>query len=332
MAVKNQLLVYLKRVKGTWVSGELLSRRLGVSRAAIWKHIRKLKEEGYGIEASPKKGYLLAEISDLLLPEEIRDGLSADVFGRKEIFYYRELDSTNGKAKELAAAGAPEGTVVIAEKQTEGRGRRGRSWFSPSADGIYVSLIIRPDIAPTEASRITLMTAVATAEALHSLTPLEIRIKWPNDILVNGSKIGGILTEISAEMDVVHFIVIGLGLNVNMPLETFPHEIRERATSVFINMGEQFSRVNIVRAYLEWYEKYYEIFKKIGFKPVIQRWKEFSDIVGQQVLVDIMKKKYFGKVVDVDDDGALILQDDQKKLRRIFSGDIILNDPAKTPS
>ncbi|MBW2217827.1 MAG: HTH domain-containing protein, partial [Deltaproteobacteria bacterium] len=157
MVTKDQLLVYLKEKRRTWISGELLSDKLSVSRSAVWKHIRKLREEGYVIESSPKKGYLLRRDSDLLLPNEIRQGLNTKVFGKKDIEYFKEIDSTNTKAKDLAQRGAPEGTVVIAEKQTEGRGRRGRTWLSPKGDGIYATLILRPAMSPGEAPKITLM-------------------------------------------------------------------------------------------------------------------------------------------------------------------------------
>ena len=213
MTTKDQLLLYLKEKRENWVSGELLSDELGVSRAAVWKHVRKLREEGYVIKSSPRKGYCFSKTSDLLLPNEIRDGLDTRTFGKRNIDYFMEIDSTNMRAKDLAAEGAPEGTVVIAEKQTKGRGRKGRSWHSPLGHGIYTSLILKPAMSPSGAPRITLMTAVAIAEALLSLVHLEVRIKWPNDIIVNGKKLAGILTEISTEMDAVNYIVVGVGIN-----------------------------------------------------------------------------------------------------------------------
>ena len=333
MSTKNRLLSYLKEEKGNWISGELLSNKLAVSRTAIWKHIRKLKEEGYVIESSPKKGYLLSKISDLLLVNEIEEGLDTKVFGKGNIVYFKETDSTNIRAKDLAAKGAPEGTVVVAEKQTKGRGRRGRSWFSPSGDGIYASLILRPTMSPAETPRITLMTAVAMAEALLSLTQLKIRIKWPNDILVNGKKIAGILTEISTEMDGVDYIIVGLGLNVNTPPESFPEEVREIATSIFIETGSEFPRAPLIREYLRRYEKYYEMFKKRGFESIMQRWKELADIAGQQIMVDVLGEKYIGEVLDVDNDGVLILRDNKGNTHRIFSGDVQIMgaNPQNTP-
>lgn len=325
MTTKDLLLSYLKEKRGSWVSGESLSNKMSVSRAAIWKHVRKLKEEGYVIESSPKKGYLLSRDSDLLLPNEIRERLSTRVFGKMDIHYFKELDSTNMKAKNLAEGGASEGTVVIAESQTAGRGRRGREWFSSSSgNGIYATLILRPAMSPTGAPRITLMTAVAVAEALLSLVELDVKIKWPNDILIKGRKLAGILTEIATEMDAVNYILVGLGLNVNTPAESFPEEIREKATSIFIETGEQFSRTRLIRACLEQFEKYYAMFKENEFSSIIHRWKQLSDIVGKNISVDVIGQEHMGEVVDIDDDGVLILKDDQGRIQRIFSGDVTL--------
>jgi BirA family biotin operon repressor/biotin-[acetyl-CoA-carboxylase] ligase len=325
MTTKDQLLLYLKENQGNWVSGELISNNLAVSRSAIWKHIRRLKEDGYVIESAPKKGYLLSKDSDPITADEIRQGLCANVFGRKNIICLKETDSTNTRAKELAAQGAPEGTLIIAEKQTKGRGRRGRNWFSPPRGGIYFSLILRPAISPGESPRITLMTAVVLAETLISMMKLKLRIKWPNDILVNGKKLAGILTEISTEMDAVNYIVVGLGMNVNIQFENFPSEIKKKATSILIETGKQFPRVRFIQHYLKLYEKYYDMFKKNDFEPIMNRWRELADIIGKQIRVDVIGKTHTGKVIDVDDDdGVLILKDNQGRLQRIFSGDVTL--------
>jgi BirA family biotin operon repressor/biotin-[acetyl-CoA-carboxylase] ligase len=176
------------------------------------------------------------------------------VFGKRDIVYFTETDSTNTRAKDLAVRGAPEGALVLSEKQTKGRGREERNWFSPSRDGIYLSLILRPTIPPREAPMITLLTAVAVAEALLSLTRLKIAIKWPNDILVGGKKLAGILTEMTTQGDSIDYVVVGLGLNVNTP--RFPDNIRDKATSMLIETQKRFSRVRIIREYLKWYETY----------------------------------------------------------------------------
>ena len=236
----------------------------------------------------------------------------------------KETDSTNTRAKELAAQGAPEGTLIIAEKQTKGRGRRGRNWFSPPGGGIYFSLILRPAISPGETPRITLMTAVVLAETLISMMKLKLRIKWPNDILVNGKKLAGILTEISTEMDAVNYIVVGLGMNVNTRFKNFPSEIKKSATSILIENGKPFPRVRLIQHYLKLYEKYYDMFKKNDFEPIMKRWKELADIIGKEIKVDVIGKTHIGKVIDVDNDGVLILKDDQGVLQRIFSGDVTL--------
>ncbi len=324
MNTKEKLLSALKKNTGNWISGETLSRELSVSRAAISKHVRILKEQGYDIESATKKGYLLKNLSNRVLESEIIDGLDTHRFGKKEIVYFSITDSTNTQAKKLAEEGAPEGTVVITEKQTHGRGRKGRSWLSPDGDGIYMSVILRPDLPPFEAPRITLLTAVALAEALITETGMSLRIKWPNDILINGKKIAGILTEISSEMDAIDYVVVGLGLNVNTPHENFTHELKNQSTSVYIETGTVFSRVRLIQAFLHWFEKYYDILLTSGFSSIIKRWRTLADIIGRNIKVDSIGKSYSGEVVDINDDGVLMLKDDKGNIHRIISGDVTL--------
>jgi BirA family transcriptional regulator, biotin operon repressor / biotin---[acetyl-CoA-carboxylase] ligase len=321
---RDKLLSSLKESRGVWVSGEWLSGKLGVSRAAINKHVHQLQDIGYPIETSTKKGYRLGEFPDLLVAEEIREGLDTRLFGARDIISLDETDSTNLRARDLAAGGAPEGTIVVAGKQTEGRGRKGRSWFSPSGGGVYVSLILRPPLAPSEAPRITLMTGVAATEALVSLTRLDARIKWPNDVLVRGKKIAGILTEISTEMDRIDYVVVGVGLNVNIQRESLGEGLRQRATSILIETGESFSRVRLLKAFLKHFEAYYKILQDEGFEPIRKRWKELSDIIGQRVSVEMIGMVRTGRVVDIDPDGVLILEDDLGSIQRVASGDVTL--------
>ncbi|MEN6318801.1 MAG: biotin--[acetyl-CoA-carboxylase] ligase [Syntrophaceae bacterium] len=324
MSTKQQLLIYLKESKGDWVSGEILAHRIAISRSAIWKHICNLREEGYVIESSRKKGYLLRQASDLLLANEIQEGLHTSTFGKRGIVYFSETDSTNIRAKLIANDGAPEGTVVVAEKQTQGRGRRGRRWFSPPGDGIYTSIILRPLLSPNEAPKLTLLASVAVAEAILSMTSLNVNIKWPNDILVNGRKIAGILTEISTEMDKIDYVVIGVGLNVNTPWESFPPDIRGRATSILTETGRPFPRIVLLRAYLEWLEIYYETLNSKGFQPVMNRWKNLADIIGRRISVEMIDRVSTGEVLDVDKDGFLLLRDTEGAIERIISGDVTL--------
>jgi BirA family biotin operon repressor/biotin-[acetyl-CoA-carboxylase] ligase len=322
MNTREILLNSLKQGLGAWVSGQFLSEGLAMTRSAVWKQIRTLKQEGYEIEASPRKGYRLCGVPDLLLMQEVRDGLTTRVFGQTQAFYFRQTDSTNLRAKELAAQGAPEGTLIVAEQQTQGRGRRQRTWFSPSRQGIYASLILRPSIAPTETPRMTLLAAVAVADTLLALTPLEAKIKWPNDILVRGRKIAGILTEISTGMDVVDYMVVGLGLNVNIPTDDFPDEIRTQATSILTETAAPFSRPPLLRRYLEQFEYYYNIFNAEGFDPVLQRWRALTDMLGRRVRVDMIGTQCVGEVSDFDQEGFLILRDESGRSVRIFSGDV----------
>jgi BirA family biotin operon repressor/biotin-[acetyl-CoA-carboxylase] ligase len=325
VSTRDRLLGYLREGKRKWVSGELLSHKIGVSRSAIRKHIRRLREEGYGIESFPGKGYSLHEVSDLLLPPQIRHGLKTRVLGQKDIVYFVETDSTNTRAKALAARGAPEGTLVVSEKQEKGRGRLGRDWFSPQQEGIYASLILRPKIAPRDAPKITLLTAVAAADTLYSLTQLQVTIKWPNDLLVSRKKIAGILTESRANRDSVDYIVVGLGLNVNTA--SFPHAIREKATSILIETGKHYSRVRALREYLKWYEEYYEVFKGVGFQPLLEQWRKLTNTIGQQVTVEVNGKQYAGEAHDIDKDGALIIKDSKGGLHRISSADFTVALP-----
>jgi len=320
MAIRDRIVSYLDEKKGNWVSGESLTKKLAVNRSTIRKHISQLKNDGYPIESSLKKGYLLQKTSDVLTPREIRDGLETKVLGKRDIAYFTETDSTNTRAKDLATRNAPEGALVLSEKQTKGRGRKARNWFSPSRDGIYLSLILRPTIAPRNAPVITLLTAVAVAEALLSLTRLKIAIKWPNDILVGGKKLAGILTEIGTQGDSIDYVVVGLGLNVNTP--RFPYDIRDKATSILIETGKRFSRVKVIREYLKWYEVYYEVFKNIGFEPIRKRWRELTNMIGQQITVETIDKRYSGEVQDIDKHGALIITDRTGKSHRIIFGDV----------
>jgi len=322
MSSKDQILACLKASRGNWVSGESLSGKIMVSRSAIWKQICKLRAEGYVIESSPNKGYHLQEIPQLLLPCEIQEDLETGFIGKRKIFYYRETDSTNARAKELAANGMTEGALIISEEQKQGRGRRGREWFSPYQEGIYASVILRPKLSPAEAPKLTLLAAVATAEALMALTTLEVSIKWPNDIFVGNKKIAGILMEIATEMDVIDYVIAGLGLNVHTL--KFPAHLQEKVTSIFLETGEQVSRVRLLREFLKQLETYYELSKRSGFGPVFKRWRELTHVIHRRAMVDLIDTQCIGTIQDIDSDGALILKDDDGNLRRIFSGDLTL--------
>lgn len=324
MVTKEKLLICLKEKKGEWVSGESLTEELAVSRTAICKHIKRFREEGYDIASSTRKGYLFRSPTERLLAREIQQDLGTYAFGKGQIHYFDEIDSTNVEAKLLAGKGAPEGTLIVAEKQRLGKGRRGRTWFSPDGEGIYLSLVLRPAIPASEAPRITLMTAVAVADAVLSFANIPVVIKWPNDILVRRRKLAGILTEMSTEMDSVEYIVVGLGLNVNTPAKGFPREICEQATSLFVETGRRVSRIRILKAFLEHFERNYERLVTVGFDPIMDRWRELTNVFGQRVRVEAIGNEYFGEVVDVDGDGILILKDESGELQKVLCGDLCI--------
>lgn len=324
MSNRENILIKLKEKKDQWISGEQLSFALGISRAAVSKHIGALRRQGYEIQSSSGKGYRLLHLPDQIHPFEINHGLNTKIFGRQEIVCFDQTDSTNIRAREMAVTGAPEGTVIIADTQTAGRGRKGRWWHSPENGGIYMSLVLRPQLSPADAPRITLMTAVALVEALAAFTDTAVQIKWPNDLLTNQKKICGILTEISTEMDMVEYVIVGIGMNVNMRADAFTGSLENIATSLCIETGQTFDRSKVVKTILEKFEKTYNLFNTRGFEPIIEQWKTLSNIIGKTISIDVLGKLQQGRVLDVDNSGVLIMEDPHGNVHRFYSGDVIL--------
>jgi BirA family biotin operon repressor/biotin-[acetyl-CoA-carboxylase] ligase len=315
---RDQLVMHLKGAKGTWVSGEALSRRLHVSRAAVWKHVCRLRKEGYGIDSSPRKGYLLRGAADSLLPGEVRRSLQTRRLGRP-IEYRAEVDSTNRVAKDLAMAGAPEGTMILADSQTAGRGRKGRAWFSPPGGGIYLSLILKPGLHPADAPKMTLLAGVALAETLLPFLAGSVSIRWPNDVYVRGKKIAGILTELATEIDSIDYLILGVGLNVTIPPEGFPAELRARATSLVAETGTAVRRVELLSDFLSRLEDLYLGIGRKGFAPVIRRGCELPDTMGRRVRA---AGSVEGIVTGVDEEGVVLLKTPDGTIRRILSGEL----------
>ena len=307
-----------------YVSGEVLANKLSISRVAIWKQIQKLKDTEYKIISDQNLGYCLVSRPDLLLPQEIQRGLSTKYIG-KEIYYFPELKSTNIMAKEKAfhrAEGINEGTLIIAERQSAGKGRLGREWFSP-AGGIWFSIILYPQLSPSYISRITLMTAVALVKAIKICTQIKSQIKWPNDILVNEKKVCGILTEMSAELDIINWVVVGIGVNVNIKQQEFPEDIRERTTSLKEVLGKKVLRVKLAQVFLQEFEKYYEILKRREFSFILKEWKLYSYTLGKKIRVNMGERIITGETMDINESGALILKKEDGELIEIISGTII---------
>ncbi|NQT22777.1 MAG: biotin--[acetyl-CoA-carboxylase] ligase [Candidatus Omnitrophica bacterium] len=301
-----------------YLSGEDISRKLRVSRSAIWKHIEKLREMGYDIEAVPHLGYRLKSIPDKMIPEEIKQALKTHTFG-KEIYSYEKIDSTNAVAYDLAEKGAKEGVVVIAEEQKKGKGRIGRTWVSPPG-GIYLSCIIRPRLTPNEIEEFTLVAALCISNSIRDVTGLQSQIKWPNDILVNGKKVCGILTEMKAEIDRIDFMILGIGINVNTNDKNLP----PNATSLKKELKKTVSRIDLVRKLLFNLEKEYTIFRKEGFSNIRDKIKTLSATLGRRIKVTTADKIYEGEAIDIDEQGALILRLDTGIMKRILSGDVAL--------
>ena len=324
MGLRKEVLSALKAGQGEWVSGEALSQRLQVSRTAIWKQIQSLAAEGYVIESSPRKGYRINKPADLLSPEEVLPELPTKIFAREQYIYWREIDSTNKYAKTLAARGYPEGTVVITEQQTAGQGRRGRSWYSPAHEGIYFSLILRPLIPLSQISRISLLCAVATAEALREELGIEARIKWPNDILVNQKKIAGILAEAVTDMDRIEYLVLGIGININTEQAEFPDDFRTPPSSVSVELKQPVSRIKVLHKLLLSLEKHYLLLQGGNFVYTLARARQLSLVIGKQVNFEDGLSVTSGQAIDFDENGFLLVKDQHGKIHTVMSGEITL--------
>ncbi len=298
-----------------------MSADVGISRGAVWKHIQALRQGGFAIDASPRKGYRLLEIPDALNAAVVTP-LLAGGFG-KPYHYRRSLKSTNDTAKTLAHAGAPEGTVVVAEEQTGGRGRRGRFWYSPPG-GLWFSLILHPKIPPAEVNSLSLVLSLAVAEGLERLTGARPSLKWPNDVLLRGRKVGGILTEISSEADQVHFVVAGIGVNVNFT--SFPPDIEPTATSLQAQTGGAVCRPRLFSAVLVSLEDNYRLWCEKGFPPFRKAYKERIDLLGKRVSAANPTGTLNGLAWDIDGDGRLVLRLPNGEETRLSTGEVTVRE------
>lgn len=317
--MKEKIIQLLNEAKD-YISGEEISRQLGVSRTAVWKVINHLKEKGYEIESVTRKGYRLVSSPDILNSEELRYNLNTTIIGTK-IINFKQVDSTNQQAKKLALEGAENGTVIIAEEQTAGKGRRGKAWISPPSTGIWMSIILRPSVMPENASMLTLVAGLAVCKAVREITNLEASIKWPNDIVVNGKKICGLLTEMNSEIDFINFVVIGIGINVNV--EEFPEELDNIATSLIIEGGQSYKRKKIVKRTLEIFEDYYKKYLETeDLTKIIQEYNEHCINIGRKVRVTGRKQDITGEVKRVTNRGELIVTNQQGKDIVVTSGEV----------
>lgn len=308
--------------RDSFVSGEEISNKLGVSRTAVWKAISQLRKEGCTIESSPNRGYCLVQAPDRLNMVLLDSHLTTQSIGR-HVELHGSIDSTNARAKELAQGGALHGTLVIAEEQTSGRGRLGRSWISLAGMGIWMSLILRPSFLPRYASRITVITALAVADAISKVTRLRADIKWPNDIIINSRKVCGILTEIQADPDTIEYLVTGIGLNVNTPQDAFPEDLSRSASSLYIESGVKVERNILLARILDSFEGIYNTYEETGnFTDIMNDYKAKCITLNKRVKVFGRTEEFVGRAFDLTDNCELIVQQDDGSLRTVLSGDV----------
>jgi len=320
-APRETILSLFRQTPDGFVSGERISDELGVSRTAVWKHIRNLRQAGYQIEAIPSRGYQLQQSPDVLMPEAIQSGLECQLVGSR-IISLDEADSTNLQACRLGDVGADDGLVVIADRQSSGKGRMGRQWESPGGVNLYASILLRPPVLPFEAPKLTFLAAVAVCRAIKNCTGLQPTVKWPNDILLNGAKVAGLLNEMSSETDQVHYVVLGIGVNLNMRAEQFPADLRYPATSLAIAYGKAVSRLAFTRSLLQELDVLYQLYLEEGSAPIFTAWAELCELTGKRVQVDCNNLLIEGTMVGLADDGALLVRTSAGKIESIYAGDV----------
>lgn len=319
--MRSALIRHFRSAQGDYISGGALAESLAVSRTAVWKQIELLRKLGYEIEAAPRRGYRLVGRPDRLFPWEIHGHLETKRLGR-HVEYHERISSTNERAKELAVGGCPEGQLVVAEEQTAGKGRLGRSWISPFAEGLFMSLVLRPPVPPREAPKFTLLAAVAVQRAVAELCGLEPVIKWPNDIELAGKKMCGILVELGTEMDAINYVILGIGVNANVDMSRLPADVKERATSIKAELGRPLDRVALLTSILQYIEALYDEVLRSGFGTVVELSRRLSSTLGQRVRVLAPGGAWEGTAVDIADSGALVVRTDARTLVEVHSGEV----------
>jgi BirA family biotin operon repressor/biotin-[acetyl-CoA-carboxylase] ligase len=317
--MKDKVLEALYEKKGEYIHIDDIASKLEIPVVEVQEHITSLKNEGYIIETSSDKEFRLKEDLTLLLPHKLKDKLNTNYIG-KEIHYFREVDSTNEVAKKLAREGAPEGTIIIAESQSRGKGRRGKKWISPLG-GAWLSIILRPNTLPINAPQLTFIAGVAAAQTIKDEYGLDAGIKWPNDVLIDNKKVCGVLTEISTEIDTIDYIVTGIGIDANIDVNLLPPELRDTTTSIKSELDHDISRMILVQKFLGNFETMYDEFNKGNFQEILRKWRQLSKTIGRQV--EIRKGTEFirGEAVGVNSKGALILELEDGTLQKIISGE-----------
>ena len=317
--MKSEILRLLKE-NDTYISGQQLCEQFQVSRTAIWKVIDQLKKEGYQIEAVRNKGYRLIESPDVMSKAEI-DSLVDTKWAGKNVIYYDETDSTNNRAKEAGNNKEPHGTLFVADMQMAGKGRRGRVWKSPSGSSIYMTILLYPDISPVKAPQLTLIMAIAVAEGIREVTGLETKIKWPNDIVVNGKKICGILTEMGTNGVKINYVLIGVGINVN--LKEFPEEMQDKATSLILEGGHEYDRNQVIAQVMKYFEINYEKFiQTCDFTHLLDDYHRILANLNQPVRVIDGDRSFEGICRGIDEKGELLVERQNKEVVKVSAGEV----------
>jgi len=324
-ALDTAILTALRQAEEGSVSGADLAQRLQVTRAAVWARIEALRALGFEIEASPHHGYRLLSSPDRLYADDLKSRLGDTAVVGREIRVFQETNSTNDLADRLARDGVAEGTVVFAEKQNRGRGRMGRMWASPAGLGLWLSVVLRPRLAPQAATQLTIAAATAVRRAIHQITSLEPDIKWPNDLLLEGRKTAGILTEMGAELDKIKYVIIGIGVNVNLETTDFPPELRRVATSLRQALGRPIHRPELAAALLRELDVDYARVCSGRFEEVAEEWSSHCRTLGQKVTILQGERRIEGRAESLDQDGALLLRNARGRLERIIGGDVMLD-------
>jgi BirA family transcriptional regulator, biotin operon repressor / biotin---[acetyl-CoA-carboxylase] ligase len=322
MTVDAQVLLALRRAGDGCVSGADLSQRLGVTRAAIWARIEELRHLGYDISASPHQGYRLISVPDALVSDDLLALTQGSKVVGRDIRVFEETSSTNDVVEKLARDGVKEGVVVFAESQTKGRGRLGRRWISPARKGLWFSVLLRPNLRPQAATQLTVAAATALVRAIRDQTDLALEIKWPNDILIRGRKVAGVLTELSAELDHIKHITLGIGIDVNLTASDLPPDLRKAATSLKLEAGRHMSRADLAAAILRELDRDYEQIRKAQFGKLADEWEEQCVTLGRRVAIQMGARTVQGLAESLDDDGALLLRTEHGRLERIVGGDV----------
>ena len=318
-SIKTKILKVLRGTKD-YISGQELCEQLGVSRTAVWKYMKQLKEEGYEIQAVQNKGYRLVEVPDVLGESEIKSRMNTRWAGR-EVYFYEEIDSTNTQAKRLAEEGAVSGTLVVSDCQTKGKGRRGRVWESPKGTALYMTLMIRPQIRPERASMLTLVIGLSVVQAIRNVLKVEVGIKWPNDVVMNKKKLVGILTEMNAQMDYIEYLVLGVGINANT--KEFPPEIQDKATSLQIELGYPVNRAELVAETMKCFENYYEIFEKTrDLSGLMEAYQEVLVNYNQPVRVLEPGNEYSGIARGINELGELLVERENGVVETVYAGEV----------